>query len=177
VLVSGAWIAALTLAAPFFNLYFARQFHLPIQRISLIFSGATIATAILLTGAGELATRFGARAAFVIWLALFAPAMWGLALAPSVGIAAACYLAQSIVSPAANPLLDQLLFESVPAERRGVVSSLRQAMASAGQVVAQSVGGSILAAGSFATLFGLAGGLGLAAGGAVAFVAWRLVRE
>src|SRR5205823_6314042 len=119
----------------------------------------------------------GARRALVLWLALFGPAMWGLALAPSLGMAAACYLAENLVSPAANPLLDQLLLESVPAERRGVMSSWRQAMASAGQVVAQSAGGAVLAAGSFGTLFALAGGIGLAAGGAVAAVAWRLPRE
>jgi hypothetical protein len=60
------WLAGLTLATPFFNLYFARTFHLPIERISWIFSATTIATAILLTGAGEIATRLGARQAFVI---------------------------------------------------------------------------------------------------------------
>ena len=109
-----------------------------------------------------------------MWLALFAPAMWGLALAPSVGLAAACYLAQSLVSPAANPLLDQILLEAVPPERRGIVSSWRQAMASAGQVLAQSLGGTLLAAGSFGLLFASAGTLGLAAGAGVAFVAWRV---
>ena len=174
--LTGLWLAGLTLASPFFNLYFAHTFHLPIARVSWIFSAATVTTAILLTGAGEVATRIGARPALVIWLALFAPAMWGLALAPTVGLAAACYLMQSIVSPAANPLLDQLLLESVPPERRGVVSSWRQAMASAGQVLAQSLGGVVLAATSFTALFAVAGGLGLAAGCAVAIVAWRLGR-
>src|SRR4030095_6714438 len=92
-----------------------------------------------------------------------------LAIASSIGVAAACYLIQSLVSPAANPLLDQLLFEHVPAERRGWLSSWRQAMASVGQVIAQSLGGSILAAGSFVILFGTAGTIGLVAGAAGAF--------
>jgi predicted MFS family arabinose efflux permease len=175
--LSGLWLAGITLAAPFFNVYFTRRFGLPIQQVGWIFSASTITTAVLLTGAGEMATRFGARRAFVLWLALFAPAMWGLSIASSVGVAAACYLTQSLVSPAANPLLDQLLFENVPAERRGVVSSWRQAMASVGQVIAQSLGGSILAAGSFAILFRTAGATGLVAGAAVAFVAWRLGRR
>jgi MFS family permease len=175
--LSGLWLAGITLAAPFFNVYFSRRFGLPIQQVGWIFSASTITTAILLTGAGEIATRFGARRAFVLWLALFAPAMWGLSIASSVGVAAACYLIQGLVSPAANPLLDQLLFENVPAERRGVVSSWRQAMASVGQVIAQSLGGSILAAGSFAILFRTAGAIGLVAGAAVAFVAWRLGRR
>jgi hypothetical protein len=52
VALSGLWLVGLTLASPFFNLYFARTFHLPIERISWIFSATTIATAILLTGAG-----------------------------------------------------------------------------------------------------------------------------
>lgn len=177
IILSGLWVASLTLASPFFNVYFTRTFQLPIERVSWIFSASTITTAILLTGAGEVANRFGARKAFVVWLALFAPAMWGLALTSSVGVAVACYFMQSLVSPAANPLLDQLLFENVPAERRGVVSSLRQAMASAGQVLAQSIGGSVLAAGSFSILFAFAGGLGLLAGGAVAVVALRLGRR
>ena len=177
VALSGVWLASLTLASPFFNVYFTRTFALPIERVSWIFSASTIATAVLLAGAGEIATRFGARRALALWLALFAPAMWGLALASSVGLAAVCYLAQSLVSPAANPLLDQILLESVPAERRGVVSSWRQAMASAGQILAQSLGGTVLAAGSFTILFVVAGGLGLVAGGAVAVVAWRLARR
>lgn len=175
--LSGVWIAGLTLASPFFNVYFTRTFALPIERVSWIFSAATVTTAILLTGAGELATRVGARRAFTVWLALFAPAMWGLALATSVGFAAACYLAQSFVSPAANSLLDQILLESVPAERRGVVSSWRQAMASGGQVLAQSIGGTVLAAGSFTILFTVAGTVGLIAGGGVAVMAWRLGRR
>jgi MFS family permease len=177
VALSGLWVASLTLASPFFNVYFNRRFALPIDRVSWIFSASTIATAILLTGAGEVATRLGARRTFAIWLALFAPAMWGLALATSVGVAAACYLAQSLVSPAANSLLDQILLESVPAERRGVVSSWRQAMASGGQVLAQSLGGTVLAVGSFTVLFAVAGAFGLVAGGAVAVVAWRLGRK
>ena len=101
----------------------------------------------------------------------------GLALASSAGLAAGCYLLQSLVSPAANPLLDQMLLESVPAERRGVVSSWRQAMASGGQILAQSLGGTVLAAGSFTILFAVAGSVGLAAGGAVAVVAWRVGRR
>src|SRR5262249_37455518 len=127
IILSSVWIASLTLASPFFNVYFTRTFGLPIQRVSWIFSASTVTTAILLAGAGEVATRYGARRTFAAWLALFAPAMWGLALASSVGVATACYLAQSLVSPAANPLLDQILLESVPADRRGVVSSWRQA--------------------------------------------------
>jgi predicted MFS family arabinose efflux permease len=177
VALSGLWLAGLTLATPFFNVYFARTFDLSIERVGWIFSATTVTTALLLTGAGEVATRFGARGALVLWLALFAPAMWGLALAPSLGIAAACYQLQGLVSPAANPLLDQLMLEGVPVERRGVVSSWRQAMASGGQVLAQSLGGTVLAAGSFTLLFAFAGSVGLVAGGAVAVVAWRVGRR
>jgi hypothetical protein len=50
-------------------------------------------------------------------------------------------------------------------------------MASAGQILAQSFGGTLLAAGSFAILFTIAGSVGLVAGSAVAVVAWRLSRR
>jgi MFS family permease len=173
-LMTAMWLAAVTLATPFFNVYFAKTFQLAIDRVSWIFSAATLATAILLPFAGEIATRFGARKALALWLIMFAPAMWGMALAPPVGLAAVCYLLQSFVSPAANPLIDQLLLENVPTERRGAVMSWRQAMASGGQVMAQATGGVVLGATSFAALFAFAGSLGLVAGAAVALAAWRL---
>jgi MFS family permease len=173
---SGIWLAALVLAAPFFNIYFARTFHLPIERVGWIFSVTTIATALLVAAAGELATRVGPKKAFAGWLLLFAPAMWGLAVAPTVTFAAVCYLLQNLVSPAANPLLDQMLLEAVPVERRGVVSSWRQAMANAGQAASQFAGGSLLAGSSFPVLFASAGALGLVAGAGVALLAWRLIR-
>jgi len=172
--LSGLWMAALTLATPFFNLYFARTFQMSIEHVSWIFSGTTVATAVLLIGAGEVAARFGARRLFATWSVLFAPAMFGLAFSSGLGLAVGCYFIQNMVSPAANPLLDQVLLEGAPGNRRGAVSSWRQGMASGGQVLAQWVGGSVLAVGSFTTLFAWAGGFGLVAGSAVAAAALRL---
>ncbi|HEY2825639.1 MAG TPA: hypothetical protein VGI83_08850, partial [Gemmatimonadales bacterium] len=37
--LSGLWIAGLTMASPFFNLYFARNYHLSVERVSWILSG------------------------------------------------------------------------------------------------------------------------------------------
>ena len=58
---------------------------------------------------------------------MFGPTMLAMAVVGSLGLATVLYLVQGFVSPATNPLIDQILLELAPASRRGMVSSWRNA--------------------------------------------------
>jgi MFS family permease len=155
------WMLSAAIAAPFFNIYFARQFDLPVARVGLVFALAQSVWALGVLGSGELATRFGARTVLAVALALFAPAMWGLAVAPALAGAAGLYLLQGLVGPVTNPLIDQVLLARVPRAQHGAVSSWRNVAADLSGVGGASLGGVVLARASFAPLFLVAGSVGL----------------
>jgi MFS family permease len=157
------WMLAPALVLPFFNIYFSREHALDIGRIGLIFAATHVATALIVFGTGEAASRGSPRVTLACWMFLFAPVLWGLAAAETVGLAIVLYLVQGFVSPATNPLIDQILLERAPTGRRGAVSSWRNAATEVSGILGASAGGLILEAGSFGPLFWIAGALGLAA--------------
>ncbi len=159
----GLWMVASGLVIPFFNLYFRRAHELPVERIGVLFAAAQAVTAVVVLASGEIAARRGARAVLAGWLLLFAPALWGLTLGPTLGLALALFLVQGFVPPATNPLIDQLLLERAPPERRGAVSSWRGVATEGSGFVAAAVGGVLLERGSFALLFGVSAAVGLVA--------------
>jgi len=168
VLLVGGWMLAPALVAPFFNLYFLKQFSLGVDRIGLIFGLVHGLWAVLVLGSGELATRSGATRVLAAWLILVGPALL-LLPAAGVGLALALYFAQGLAQPAANPLIDQLLMERSAPERRGMVSGWRNAAADGSAIAGASLGGWVLGTGSFPTLFLVAGAVGV--GAAVAALA------
>jgi len=155
------WMLAAAIAAPFFNIYFARQFDLPVARVGLVFALAQSVWALGVLGSGELATRFGARTVLAVALVGLAPAMWGLAWAPTLASAAALYLVQGLVGPVTNPLIDQVLLAGVPRAQHGAVSGWRNVAADVSGILGASLGGALLARASFGHLFVAAGGVAL----------------
>jgi hypothetical protein len=170
VLAVALWMTAGGLVIPFFNLWFNRVHELPVARIGALFAGAQALTAVALFASGEAAGRLGAVRVLTAWSLLFAPVLWLLPLADALPLALALYFVQGIIPPATNPLIDQVLLERAPPDRQGAVSSWRNAATETSGLVGASVGGRLLQAGSFATLFVLAGAV--AAAGAAALVAW-----
>ncbi len=161
VMLVALWMSASGLVIPFFNIYFLREHGLSVNRIGLIFALAQALTAVVIFGSGEVASRLGVRRTLAAWMLIFAPALWALALVDAVGVAMALYLIQGLVPPATNPLIDQILLERAPEDRRGAVSSWRNGATDGSGFVGASFGGVILESGSFDLLFGVAGGLGL----------------
>ncbi len=155
------WMLGPALPAQFFNIYFARQHGLTIERVGFLLAAVNVVWAVAVFGSGEVASRFGVRRLLVAALLFFAPAVWGLSLVGSLGLAAALYLAQGLVAPIANPLIDQWLLALVPEERRGAVSSWRQVAADASAMAGASLGGVVLAGSGFGPLFAVAGAVGL----------------
>ncbi len=95
------------------------------------------------------------------WMLLFGPTVLVMAVAGSLEVAIALYLIQGFISPATNPLIDQILLELAPEGRQGSVASLRNVATEGGGAGGAALGGVILATGSFGTLFVVAGLTGL----------------
>ncbi len=162
------WMTAGGLVIPFFNLYFLRVHALPVDQIGWLFAGVQVVTALVLFGSGSIADRAGTRPTLFVWILLFAPALWGLALVGTLALATVLYLIQNLVPPATNPLIDQILLEEVPEERQGAISSWRNGATEISGLVGSAAGGFVLEATGFAVLLGSAGAVGLV--GAVALV-------
>lgn len=173
VLLVAIWMMAPALVTPFFNIYFSREHGLEISRIGLIFAATHAITAGVVFGSGEVASRLGPRVALVAWMVVFTPALWGLAAAGGVAVAVTLYLIQGFVSPATNPLIDQILLERAPADRQGAVSSWRNAATELSGIVGASGGGLLLRAGSFGVLFATAGAIGIVAAAVLALAIRR----
>ena len=160
VLVAG-WMLAPALVTPFFNIFFQREFAVSVGQIALIFAIAHGVTALAIFGSGEVATRLGPRRALAGWMLLFGPTVLVMAVAGSLEVAIALYLIQGFISPATNPLIDQILLELAPEGRQGAVASLRNVATEGGGAGGAALGGVILTTGSFGTLFVVAGLTGL----------------
>lgn len=173
ILVFGAFWTAGALALPFYNIFFQREHGMAIGRIGLILSVGQLLTAGAVFASGEAAARTGTGRMLLIWMFLLPPALWGLALAGSMGPAIAFYMLQAFVLPSVNPLIDQIVLERAAPERHGAVSSWRNLAIEGSGLVGATVGGYLLEASSFAGLFIPAGFLALAGGG---FMAMLLAR-
>jgi len=154
------WALAPALVLPFFNLFFLREHGLPVDRIGLVFGLAHAATALVIFGSGEVATRIGPRRMLAVWTLGFAPLIWVLAWVDVLALAMAFYFMQGIVSPASNPLIDEILLRDAPASQRGRVSSWRNAATEIAGIVGAAVGGVLLGWLSFRHLFMIAGSVG-----------------
>lgn len=162
------WMTAAALVIPFFNLYFQREHELPLSRIGGLMAAAQAVSAVAVFASGSLAARLGPARVLLGWVLLFAPAVWGLAGVAVLGPAIALYLVQGFAAPATHPLVDQLLLRGAPEDRRGAVSSWRNAATEGSGFAGAAIGGVLLERTSFPVLFGVAGTLGLAAGSALA---------
>ncbi|MDH3455574.1 MAG: MFS transporter [Gemmatimonadota bacterium] len=171
------WMLAPALALPFFNLFFSRVHELPVDRIGLVFGASHVATALVIFTSGIFAARLGARRVLTVWTCTFGPLLWALGFAHLLPLALGLYFLQGIVSPAANPLIDEILLERAPPERRGLVSSWRNAATEVAGIVGAGVGGLVLRQSSFDALFVLAGTLGAVAAAALWIVLKRSSRS
>lgn len=155
------WMVGPALVAPFFNIYFTRTYGLSVGVV-----GSGFGVAHLLWGAGvllsgELAARIGVQRALAMTLMAFAPAMWGLSIGGGVLVVGTMYMFQGLVSPIANPLIDQALLARVEPAKQGLISSWRQIAADASAMVGAGLGGELIQAGGFTSLFAASGAIGL----------------
>lgn len=157
------WMTAPALAQPFFNVFFARVHELGVSTIGVVFGGAHLITAVALVGSGAVAARIGPRPALAFWTLLYPAALWALAAASTVQSAIGLYVLAGLASPAANPLIDEILLDSAPVSRHGQVSSWRNGATEVAGILGATVGGLLLRDQTFGVLFGVSGAVGLLA--------------
>ncbi len=168
------WLLGPALVTPFLNIFFSREHGAPISSIGIGFGVVNWVWALVLLASGELTTRFGVRRALFVSVLCFSPAIWGLSLVHSLQLAWVMYALQGLIAPLNTPFIDQWLLDETPPTSQGIVSSWRQVTADATTIVGASLGGHVLAQGTFGTLFLLAGTVALAgAGGLIASVRAR----
>jgi predicted MFS family arabinose efflux permease len=158
------WMLATALVAPFFNVFFADRFTMPVRSIGALFAISHVVTAAALVGAAEIARRWGPQRALGWWILAFAPSLWCLAAVDLLPGAVGLFMIVGLIPPATNPLIDQLVLERVEQRRHGVVAAWRNAAAEASGALGASAGGYLLAATSFGTLLMTAGTVGAIAG-------------
>ena len=158
------WMLGAALVIPFFNLYFQRAHALPVERVGMLLATGQAVAAAAVFASGWMAGRWGPRAMLLAWVLAFAPAVWGMGMGGAFGLVFVLFLAQGAVAPATNPLIDQLLLESAPEDRRGAVSGARNLATEASGFAGAALGGWILERAGFGALFGVAGAVGWAAG-------------
>jgi len=156
----GLWMLGPALAAPFLNIFFTRQFAVSVAAVGMIFAAAHLLWGTAVFFSGGVAGRLGLLRFLTLTLALFPAAMVGLSLTTGLSIAIALFILQGLIAPLTNPLIDQLLLARAPVQRHGAVSSWRNAAADLSGLAGASLGGALLARGSFALLLGSAGALG-----------------
>jgi MFS family permease len=156
------WMLAAALVLPFFNIYFASRFAMPVPQVGALFATTHLFTAVILVGAAELARRWGPRRMLLFWMVLFPPALLWLSAIDVLSVAVALYFVQGLIAPATNPLIDQVLLERTPRERHGIVAGWRNAAAEGAGAIGASAGGRLLDVSSFSVLFFAAGAVAAA---------------
>ncbi|MBZ5593835.1 MAG: MFS transporter [Acidobacteriia bacterium] len=157
----GVWSLATGAFNPLFNAYFARQFHLPVERIGLAFSISQAASAAAILAApfvlrrlglirGVAATQFATAAI----LALLAPA-------PTALVAVALYAAYSSFQYMTEPGVYSSLMNRVPPSQHSGASALNFLVVFGSQALAASAAGVVVAHYGYPPM--LAGAAGLAA--------------
>jgi MFS family permease len=156
------WMIPGGLVIPFLNLFFHQEHNLAVERVGVLFAIAQLVGAATIFLGGELSARFGASRMLLIWTLLYGPLLWLLAATSALSIAILLFVVQGIVAPATNALIDQLLMERAPSDRRGAVSSWRNAATEGSGFLGSGAGGRLLEQGGFGLVLGVAGAIALA---------------
>jgi MFS family permease len=129
---------------PFFNVFFARSVHLPLEQIGTVFAIAQVAqvTAILLTPL--VFRRVGLTRGISGMQYATALALIGLAIAGGPVWAAAGYAAYMMFQYMSEPGMFTLLMEGVPEGERNSASALNFLVAFSGQAIAAATAGHLL---------------------------------
>jgi predicted MFS family arabinose efflux permease len=111
-------------------------------QLGLSITVASAVSAVAAIKLGRLTDRQGGRAALISVFALSSAAMLGIALAPSYGLLLAAAAVAGLAMGSANPATNRLVVETVPRERWGTVTGIKQA----GEALPIVIGGLILPA-------------------------------
>ncbi len=145
--------------------------HAGITGISWVINGYTVTFTAALLPAGGLADRYGHRRVFLCGLAVFTASALGCAVAPTAPALVVARLVQGFGGGTITPLALPLILARFPAERRGTAVGLWTATQSAALAAGPSVGGGLVSALGWRSVFFLQLPVGLAA---LAGTVWAL---
>ncbi len=169
----GVWSFATGLFNPLFNAYFARQFRMSVEGIGTTFSIAQGAEAAAILAAPFVLRRLGLTRGVAFMQLAAAIALALLAGVPAALGAAALYAAFGSFQYMSEPGIYSSLMSRVLPEQRGGASALNFLVLFAGQALAATVAGVVVARFGYPHM--LAGASVLAA--AAAWLFWRLPQE
>ena len=169
----GVWSFAVGLFNPLFNAYFARRFHMSVENIGTAFSISQAAVVAAMLAAPPVFRRLGLTRG-VAWMQFAtAGALALLAPTPVALLAAALYAAFTSFQYMSEPGILSSLMSRVPPEQRSGASALNFLVMFAGQALAATAGGAIVARYGYPPMLFVASVLATAA--AVLF--WRIPQE
>lgn len=137
--------------------------HARITGISWVINGYTVTFTAALLPAGGLADRYGHRRVFLCGLAVFTSSALACAVAPSAPALVAARLVEGFGGGTVTPLALPLILPRFPAERRGAAIGLWTATQSVAVAAGPSIGGGLVSALGWRSVFFLQLPIGLAA--------------
>ena len=140
-----AWNLGTGALNPFFNVFFARWIHLPLQQIGYVFASAQVAQICAILCAPLFFRRFGLTRSISGMQSATALVLLALAAAGSPIIAAIGYCCYMMAQYMSEPGMFTLLMEGVIPEERGGASALNFLVTSGGIAVASATSGWLLA--------------------------------
>ena len=135
------WNLATGAFNPFFNAYFARRYHMPVERIGLLYSGAQLAQVGAILLAPLMLRKLGMTSGIAITMAATAAALAGLAAGGSATTAVAAYSAYMTCQFMTEPGLYTLLMGGVAPAERGGAAAVNFLVAFGAQALAAFVAG------------------------------------
>ncbi|MDX8534447.1 MFS transporter [Mesorhizobium sp. VK25A] len=166
-LVSSLGTSVANVALPTLSVAFAASFA-AVQWVVLAY---LLAITMLIVSVGRLGDLVGRRPLLIAGLALFGAASFAAALAPSLALLVAARAAQGLGAAVMMALTIAFVGETVPKERTGSAMGLLGTMSAIGTALGPSLGGVLIAALGWRSIFLINAGLGAVA----LLAAWRFL--
>jgi len=139
-----AWNLGTGALNPFFNVFFTRRIHLPVENIGYVFSGSQIAQVLAILAAPLVFRKFGLTRSIAGMQLGTACALLGLAMVAGPWWAAGAYAGYMMSQYMSEPGMFTLLMEGVRVGERSSASSLNFLVSFSGQAIAAATAGRLL---------------------------------
>jgi DHA2 family multidrug resistance protein len=171
-------MATLSLAFPFFTSYIAlpammRSMSATLDSIQWVLTAFSIAQTAVMPIVGWLGSRLGNRRLFVLCLSLTTLGSLGCGLAWSTGSLVGFRVLQGLGAGLLAPLVTVIMFDAFPAGKRGLALGVNSTNWALGALLALPLGGYLIEASSWRTLFFL----GIPWGVLSVAMAWRYLPQ
>lgn len=173
IIASNALVAAsMGFALPFLNVFFSIQLGADTALIGLVFaigSGAMVVASLVGPALGQ---RFGVVPTIVVARAVTAPIFIGMALSPTIGVAATFYVLRTFFTNMTWPVDNAFTMELVRPDLRATLAGLRSASWNLAWAVTSGTAGLMIVSFGFTSIF-IAASVFMALGSGAFYLAFR----